>query len=60
MAELFEFVHAGFRCYAANREYQRNSYESRKADLEQRKIEELPDFPNSLVCPRCLLVIRRA
>lgn len=32
----------------------------RKAQLAKRKKEVLPQFPQSLVCPRCLYVLRRA
>lgn len=58
-AELWEFLLWGWAVYAINFIVGLLGYGGRKAKLAQQKQEVLPRFPHSLVCPRCLFVVRR-
>ena len=57
--ELWEFLLWGWVAFVGNYVNDLFTYESRKRKLAQQKQEVLPDFPNSLVCARCLHVSKR-
>lgn len=59
-AEWYEFLLWGWWIFVANYISDLFTYEGRKRKLAQQKAEILPQFPNSLVCPRCLHVTKRA
>ena len=58
-AELWEFLVWGWWAFVYNYVYDLFTYEGRKRKLAQQKQELLPQFSNSLVCPRCLHVVKR-
>jgi hypothetical protein len=58
-AEPWEFFLWGWWAFVYNFIYDLATYEGRKRKLAQQKQEILPKFPNSLVCPRCLHVVKR-
>ena len=58
-AELWEFLLWGWPVFVANYISDLFTYEGRKKKLAQQKLEILPAFPNSMVCPRCLHVTKR-
>jgi hypothetical protein len=58
-AEWWEFLLWGWWAFVYNYVYDLFTYEGRKRKLAQQKQALLPHFPNSLVCPRCLHVLRR-
>lgn len=58
-AEWWEFLIWGWWAFIYNFIYDALTYESRKRKLAQQKQTILPQFPNSLVCPRCLHVTKR-
>lgn len=58
-AEWHEFLLWGWWAFVANYIHDLLTYEGRKKKLAQQKKEILPQFPNSLVCPRCLHVTKR-
>jgi hypothetical protein len=58
-AELWEFVIWGWWAFVYIYVYDLFTYEGRKRKLAQQKKELLPQFPNTLVCTRCLHVVKR-
>ena len=58
-ADWIEFLIFGWVIFVANYIMELFSFGGRKSKLAKLKAEILPNFPNSLVCPRCLHVIER-
>lgn len=58
-AEPWEFLLWGWWAFVANYVADLFTYEGRKRKLAEQKQDVLPNFPNSLVCPRCLHIIKR-
>jgi hypothetical protein len=58
-AELWEFLLWGWMAFVYNYVSDLITYESRKNKLAAQKKEVLGQFPNSLICPRCLHVVRK-
>lgn len=58
-AELWEFLLWGWMAFVSNFVCALIGFGGRKATLAKQKQDILPRFPNSLVCPRCFVVIRR-
>ena len=58
-AEWYEFLLWGWWAFVYNYAYDLLTYAERQKKLAQQKSEVLPQFPNSLICPRCLHVTKR-
>lgn len=58
-AEWYEFLIWGWWSFVVNFLDGLFTYESRKKKLAKLKLEHLPNFPRSLVCTRCLHVLKR-
>jgi hypothetical protein len=58
-AEWWEIVVFGWSVLVYNYIYDLFTYEGRKRKMAQLKRDVLPQFPGSLVCPRCLHVVKR-
>ena len=58
-ADLFEFLVWGWMAFIYNYVYDLLTLEGRKKKLAEQKRDILPSAPNSLVCPRCLHVLKR-
>jgi hypothetical protein len=58
-AELWEFLLWGWVAFVANYISDLFLYEERKRKLAKQKQDVLPEFPNSLVCTRCLHLTKR-
>lgn len=58
-AELWEFLLWGWWAFASNYLWGALTLKGRLSKLAQQKAEVLPQFPRSLVCPKCLHIIRR-
>jgi hypothetical protein len=58
-AEAWEFFLWGWMALVYNYVYDLFTYQSRKSKLAQLKQTVLPQFRKSLVCPRCLHVVKR-
>jgi len=58
-AEWWEFLLFGWWVFAFNYVYGFFTFEGRKRKLAQQQAEILPEFPNSMICPRCLHVVKR-
>jgi hypothetical protein len=58
-AEWWELLLWGWWAFVFNYVYDLVTYEGRKKKLAQMKREVLPQFPHSLVCTRCLHLMRR-
>ena len=57
--EMWEFLVWGWTAFVYNYLYDAFTYENRKRKLAQMKQQILPQFPNSLVCTRCLHLLKR-
>lgn len=55
--EWYEFVLIGWYSFLANWVYNLFTLASRKQRLEAIHREVLPEYPNSVICPRCMHVI---
>lgn len=58
-ADAVEFFLWGWWAYAFNYLYDLCTFEARKKKLAKLKSTLLPQFPNSLVCTRCLHIRKR-
>ncbi len=58
-AEPLEFLLWGWWAFVYNYVYDHFTFENRKKKLLELKRQTLPQFPNSLVCPRCLHLNKR-
>lgn len=58
-ADAVDFWLFGLWAFAINYFAEAFSFGGRRAKLRQLKRDVLPQFPHSLVCPRCLNVIER-
>jgi hypothetical protein len=58
-AEPWEFLLWGWAAFVGNNIADMFGYEGRKQKLAQQKRDLLPEFRGSLVCPRCLYLIKR-
>jgi len=58
-AEPWEFILWGWMVFFYNYVYDLFTYKSRMAKLQQQKQAVLPHYPNSLICPACLHVIKK-
>ena len=58
-ANLFEFLIWGWMAFVYNYLYDLLTLEGRKKKLAEQKRDILPTAPNTLVCPRCLGIIKR-
>ncbi len=58
-AEWWEFLIWGWAAFVYNFIFDSFTYEGRKQKLAQQKAGVLPQFPRSLVCPKCLHVLKR-
>jgi len=57
--EPWEFILWGWMAFVYNYLYDSITYKSRQKKVEALHTDILPNFPNSLICPRCLHVIKR-
>ena len=58
-AEWWEIIAFGWMVIIYNYVFDLFTYEGRKRKMAQLKRDVLPQFPNSLVCPRCLHVVKK-
>ncbi len=58
-AEIWEFLLWGWWAFAYNYVFGAIALKGRVSKLAQQKQEILPLFPRSLVCPRCLHILKR-
>ncbi len=58
-ASFFEFLIWGWMAFVYSYIYDLLTLEGRKKKLAQQKEQILPTAPNSLICPRCLHVVKR-
>ena len=58
-SDLPQFLWFGWLTYALDYVSELFSFGGRESKLARLKRETLPQFPRSLVCPRCLHVIKR-
>lgn len=58
-AEWWEFLMHGWMAFVGNYIYDMCTYEGRKRKLATKKETVLPQYPNSLVCPRCVQILQR-
>ena len=58
-ADMWEFIMWGWWAFVYNYVNDLVTYGSRKRKLAETKAATLPHFPRSLVCPRCLYILKR-
>lgn len=58
-AEWWEFLIWGWMAFVYNFAFGLLTYGARKGKIAALKRDTLPRFPNTLICPRCLSVVRR-